>query len=185
MAGAIFGAVRVTESNRTNSRSALLEAALDEFSSKGYEAATVAGIAERAGVTTGALYAHFAGKLDLLLATVGLTPVEEVVDSIAGLAALPWSEVSRVMSHGLATPPEHIIFTWRAPRRNSSRTALRTASGPSASAVKRARRGGQHRQSLACSNMVRKSPCPPVCEMKRPEWKKRGALTRPRSIASA
>jgi AcrR family transcriptional regulator len=105
MAGAIFGAVRVTESNRTNSRSALLEAALDEFSSKGYEAATVAGIAERAGVTTGALYAHFAGKLDLLLATVGLTPVEEVVDSIAGLAALPWSEVSRTMSHDLATPP--------------------------------------------------------------------------------
>src|SRR4051794_28439560 len=97
--------VRVAESNRMNSRAALLDAALDEFSSKGYEAATVAGIAERAGVTTGALYAHFAGKLDLLLATVGLTPAEDVVDSLAQLAALPWSEVSRIMSHDLATAP--------------------------------------------------------------------------------
>ena len=102
--------VRVAESNRMNSRAALLDAALDEFSTKGYEAATVAGIAERAGVTTGALYAHFAGKLDLLLATVGLTPVEDVVDSIAELVALPWSEVSRIMSHDLATPPQRGIL---------------------------------------------------------------------------
>ncbi|HEY1738137.1 MAG TPA: helix-turn-helix domain-containing protein [Acidimicrobiia bacterium] len=99
-------AMRLTESNRANSRAALLDAAREEFASKGYEAATVAGIAERAGVTTGALYAHFTGKLDLLLATVGLTPVEDVVDSIAELVALPWSEVSRIMSHGLATPPQ-------------------------------------------------------------------------------
>ena len=79
---------------------------IEEFSTKGYEAATVAGIAERAGVTTGALYAHFAGKLDLLLATVGLTPAAEVVDAIVGMVARPWSEASRIMSHGLATPPD-------------------------------------------------------------------------------
>jgi AcrR family transcriptional regulator len=83
-----------------------MDAAFEEFSSKGYEAATVAGIAERAGVTTGALYAHFTGKLDLLIATVGLTPAEDVVDSLAEMAALPWSEASRIMSHGLATPPD-------------------------------------------------------------------------------
>lgn len=93
-----------------NSRAALIDAALEEFSSKGYEAATVAGIAERAGVTTGALYAHFAGKLDLLLATVGLTPVEEVADSLADMAELPWSEVSRMMSHSLATPPDRGVI---------------------------------------------------------------------------
>ena len=77
--------LRANERSRANSRGALINAAFEEFSSKGYEAATVAGIAERAGVTTGALYAHFTGKLDLLLATVGLTPTEDVVDSIAGL----------------------------------------------------------------------------------------------------
>jgi AcrR family transcriptional regulator len=95
----------VTDSPRANSRAALIDAAFEEFSSKGYEATTVANIAERAGVTTGALYAHFAGKLDLLLAAVGLTPAEDVVDSIVDMAALPWSEASRIMSHGLATPP--------------------------------------------------------------------------------
>ncbi len=94
------------ETARTNSRAALVDAAFEEFSSKGYEAATVAGIAERAGVTTGALYAHFKGKLDLLLATVGLTPAEQVVDSIAAMATLPWSEASRIMSEGMATPPD-------------------------------------------------------------------------------
>ncbi|HET9730059.1 MAG TPA: helix-turn-helix domain-containing protein [Acidimicrobiia bacterium] len=97
---------RGTDRSRVNSRAALIDAAFEEFSTKGYEAATVAGIAERAGVTTGALYAHFTGKLDLLLATVGLTPAEDVVDSIAAMAALPWSEASRIMSHDLATPPD-------------------------------------------------------------------------------
>src|SRR5438045_1939060 len=97
---------RASESSRTNSRAALIDAALEEFSTNGYEAATVAGIAERAGVTTGALYAHFAGKLDLLLATVGLTPAEEVVDTIVGVVARPWSEALQIMSQGLATPPD-------------------------------------------------------------------------------
>jgi AcrR family transcriptional regulator len=91
---------------RPNSRTALIDAAFEEFSAKGYEAATVAGIAQRAGVTTGALYAHFSGKLELLLATIGLTPAEDVVDSIAALAALPWSEALRIMSEGMATPPD-------------------------------------------------------------------------------
>ena len=86
---------RASDSPRSNSRAALIDAALQEFSTKGYEAATVAGIAQRAGVTTGALYAHFAGKLDLLLATVGLAPADEVVDTIVGMVARPWSEASR------------------------------------------------------------------------------------------
>src|SRR6476469_1374630 len=97
---------RASDSPRSNSRAALIDAALQEFSTRGYEAATVAGIAQRAGVTTGALYAHFAGKLDLLLATVGLTPAAQVVDEIVGVVARPWSEAVQIMSHGLATPPD-------------------------------------------------------------------------------
>src|SRR4051794_39132998 len=72
-----------------NSRDALVEAAFDEFTTRGYEAATVADIAERAGVTTGAVYAHFTGKLDLLLATVGLTPIADIVRSIDAEGADP------------------------------------------------------------------------------------------------
>jgi AcrR family transcriptional regulator len=97
---------RPADSPRNNSRAALVDAAFDEFSSKGYEAATVAGIAERAGVTTGALYAHFDGKLSLLLETLGLTPVEDVMRSIADIASQPWSEASKSLGRKIATRPE-------------------------------------------------------------------------------
>ena len=60
-----------TTTNRTSSRDALIDAAVEEFAEKGYEATKVSDIAERAGVTTGALYGHFDGKLDLLMATLG------------------------------------------------------------------------------------------------------------------
>jgi AcrR family transcriptional regulator len=95
-----------TESPRANSRAALVEAAFEEFSTKGYEAATVAGIAERAGVTTGALYAHFRGKLELLVEVVGISPVADVVQTISSLATRPWAEVSKLLSEGMATPPD-------------------------------------------------------------------------------
>ena len=84
----------------TNSRAALVDAAFEEFSTKGYEAATVAGIADRAGVTTGALYAHFAGKLDLLLSTVGLTPIADIARFGGGLGSLG------SLGRGLAARPD-------------------------------------------------------------------------------
>jgi AcrR family transcriptional regulator len=94
------------DSSRANSRAALIDAAFEEFSTKGYEATTVANIAERAGVTTGALYAHFAGKLDLLIATVGLMPVEDVMRSVDEIAALSPEEAVHRLGEGLATPPD-------------------------------------------------------------------------------
>jgi AcrR family transcriptional regulator len=63
-----------------NSRSALIEAAIEEFSQKGYAAATLADIAARAGVTTGAVYAHFESKLDLLVEALGLRTAKKFVD---------------------------------------------------------------------------------------------------------
>jgi AcrR family transcriptional regulator len=72
----------------TNSRSALLEAAVEVFTERGYEAATVAEIADRAGVTTGALYAHFHGKLDLLLQSLGLKSVEHFAQGSLSAASL-------------------------------------------------------------------------------------------------
>lgn len=74
-------------SGRANSRDALISAALEEFTDKGYEAATVSGIAERAGVTTGALYAHFRGKLDLLTQAVGRRSFDNLVRNADAEAA--------------------------------------------------------------------------------------------------
>ena len=100
-----------SEGARRNSRAALIEAAFEEFSTKGYEATTVAGIADRAGVTTGALYAHFTSKLDLLLATLGLTPVEDVLRSAREAAALPRSEASRRLVQFMSARPDgHMLL---------------------------------------------------------------------------
>jgi AcrR family transcriptional regulator len=99
------------EGSRRNSRAALIEAAFKEFSTKGYEATTVAGIADRAGVTTGALYAHFTSKLDLLLATLGLTPVEDILRSAREAAALPRSEATRRLVQSMsARPDRHMLL---------------------------------------------------------------------------
>ncbi len=57
---------RQTKTERT--RAQLIEAGRQVFAEKGYEAASVADIAEVAGYTKGALYAHFESKQELFLA---------------------------------------------------------------------------------------------------------------------
>jgi AcrR family transcriptional regulator len=91
---------------RANSRAALLDAAIDEFAAKGYEAATVASIAQRAGVTTGALYAHFSGKLDLLLAAIGLTPVDQIQRSAEEVGSLPRGAAAASLRRSLGASPD-------------------------------------------------------------------------------
>lgn len=93
------------ERPRTSARQALLDAAVAEFSSKGYEAATVAGIARRAGVTTGAVYAHFRSKLELLLEAVGLHTADTFVRRALGIARRPAREMSHSLARGLVGVP--------------------------------------------------------------------------------
>ena len=76
-----------------------------EFASKGYEAATVAGIAARAGVTTGAVYGHFRSKLELLLEAVGLSTVEAFTRRGFAIAGRPASEVAPALARGLVGTP--------------------------------------------------------------------------------
>jgi AcrR family transcriptional regulator len=49
-----------------NSRERLVEAALDLFTDRGYEATTVADIAERAGLTKSSFFRHFPDKREVL-----------------------------------------------------------------------------------------------------------------------
>jgi AcrR family transcriptional regulator len=51
-------------------RERLLRAAADVFAGRGYDGARVADIAAAAGVSNGALYAHFASKAELLVAAL-------------------------------------------------------------------------------------------------------------------
>jgi TetR/AcrR family transcriptional repressor of nem operon len=66
----------VTERTRAPSetRRRILDAAFEEFYLKGFQAGNVETIVERAGVTKGALYYHFADKADL-----GCAVVDEVI----------------------------------------------------------------------------------------------------------
>lgn len=90
---------------RPSARQALLDAAVAEFASKGYEGATVAGIARRAGVTTGAVYAHFRGKLALLLEAVGLHTADTFVRRALGIARRPAHEMAHSLARGLVGAP--------------------------------------------------------------------------------
>ena len=63
----ISGSVAVTKR--------LLEAAIDVFAERGFEGATVAQVARKADLTTGAIYARWPGKRELFLAAVDyITP---------------------------------------------------------------------------------------------------------------
>ena len=115
---------RATRSRRS-SREALLDAAVAEFASKGYERATVAGIAARAGVTTGAVYGHFRSKLELLLEAVGLDTVEAFTRQSFEIGGRPASEVAPALARGLLGRPrgrrdllliDAIVFARRDPR---------------------------------------------------------------------
>lgn len=57
---------RKTKEESIETRSLLLEAALDVFSEKSFSEVTLSEIAERVGMTKGALYWHFKNKGDLL-----------------------------------------------------------------------------------------------------------------------
>jgi AcrR family transcriptional regulator len=67
------GRVRRTAEATAATRAALVDAALFAFARDGVDRATLAGIAESAGVTRGAVYHHFADKEALLGAVLGET----------------------------------------------------------------------------------------------------------------
>src|SRR3569832_1343035 len=72
------------------SRQVLVELAAEEFAEKGYAGVSVRDLAARSQLTTGAIYHHFKGKPDLLLAAIDAHIVADLeavpADSSAGLA---------------------------------------------------------------------------------------------------
>jgi AcrR family transcriptional regulator len=80
------GTPRETQAARSaRTRSALLVAARELFADKGFAATGREEIAERAGVTRGALYHHFASKTDVAAAVVGQLE-SELVDLVVAAA---------------------------------------------------------------------------------------------------
>ncbi|HKD99226.1 MAG TPA: TetR family transcriptional regulator, partial [Micromonosporaceae bacterium] len=77
------------EERKTQTRERLLETARDVLLERGYNAATLDGIALAAGVTKGAVYSNFSSKADLFLAVLDArsrrrTPAFERARAAAG-----------------------------------------------------------------------------------------------------
>ncbi len=82
------------ERSRTTRRR-LIEAALDSFGERGWHGVTVAGIAERAGVSRGAAQHHFPTREGLVAAAVDLLGEAQIDELRAQAADLP-SGASRI-----------------------------------------------------------------------------------------
>lgn len=87
-----------------STRRRLVEAAAVVFAERGYDGARVQEIARRAELTTGAIYANFSGKADLLLAVVTEMGGRELDDLVEGrlTARAPASDEPRSMLDLLA-----------------------------------------------------------------------------------
>jgi AcrR family transcriptional regulator len=83
------------QQRRERTRRALIEAAAEVFAREGFAAARAEEIAERAHVTTGALYAHFQSKQGLFLA---------VFDEFAAMRVQEVKQVSTDEETGTLTP---------------------------------------------------------------------------------
>jgi len=65
----------------------LLAAAVDEFTDKGFEKAGVAAIARAAGVTTGAIYARWSGKQEMMLDALDLVMMDQLEQVLSSESA--------------------------------------------------------------------------------------------------
>lgn len=65
--------IATQEARKAETRQRLLDAAAELFATKGVHAVSLEAVADAAGRTTGAVYAHFGGKLGLLLALLDQT----------------------------------------------------------------------------------------------------------------
>lgn len=87
------------ERRRARSRTAILEAAEVVFRARGYEAARVEGIAERADMSVGSIYQHFDGKRGLYLTLVD-NALELFTQYMARSEDPAFSPLQRVLAGG-------------------------------------------------------------------------------------
>ncbi len=107
----LAGVVR-RKRDREGSTRALLEAAIEVFSSSGYDAATTREVAKKAGVSEGLIQRYFDGKAGLLLAILQSFAEEEAG---MGIANLPFQktleeEFTAVLTHDCEKHRVHSSF---------------------------------------------------------------------------
>jgi AcrR family transcriptional regulator len=84
---------RVAGVTSADTRARLLRAAADVFATRGYDGTRVADIAAAAGVSNGALYAHFGSKAELLVASLRAHGRRILVDLLAAAPDRPVADL--------------------------------------------------------------------------------------------
>ncbi len=111
---------RTQQERRAATRAALLVAATDAFGRDGYVGTSLDDVAAEAGVTKGAIYSNFDGKIDLFIAVVEeidaawLSVLAEVIKETADDLPMMISRISDSLRDGLAPRDETSLITQEA-----------------------------------------------------------------------
>jgi len=108
-------------------RDRLVAAAIEVFADQGYEGARLQDIARAAGLTTGAIYANYRGKAELLFAAIGTRVGAEVDALLEGVSATGARTLLAELGDRLPTPssqPSLLVDAIAAARRDGDLSAL-------------------------------------------------------------
>jgi AcrR family transcriptional regulator len=111
----------------TRTRERLIAAAIEVFAEQGYEGARLQDIARAAGLTTGAIYANFRGKAELLFAAIGARAGAEVDGLLAAAAGSDTRTLLERLGDRLPAPsadPSLLVDALAAARRDDDLSAL-------------------------------------------------------------
>ncbi|TDD79779.1 TetR/AcrR family transcriptional regulator [Actinomadura darangshiensis] len=97
---------RIAGVTREETRERLLNAAADAFARHGYDGTRVADIARAAGVSNGALYAHFGSKAELLVAALRVHGKRQLADLFAADPDGPVTGLLLTIGRSLPHPQE-------------------------------------------------------------------------------
>lgn len=103
---------RIAGVTRAETRERLLSAAADVFAQRGYDGTRVADIARAAGVSNGALYAHFGSKAELLVAALRVHGKRLLAELFAADPDRPVTELLLAIGRSLPhphEPREHLV----------------------------------------------------------------------------
>ena len=97
---------RVAGVTATETRERLLRAAADAFAAQGYDGTRVADIAASAGVSNGALYAHFGSKAELLVGALRAHGRRHLADMFDADPGRPVAEMLLAIGRRLGRQPD-------------------------------------------------------------------------------
>ena len=92
---------RIAGVTAAQTRERLLRAAADAFAERGYDGTRVSDIAAAAGVSNGALYAHFTSKADLLVAALRTHGRQLLAEAFAAEPGRPVTDLLLLMGRWL------------------------------------------------------------------------------------